>query len=113
MNVKNINGTLHKTCKCGSWLQHWKNFSGRTAKVCQAKSCIGTDLVGAHVQKDVDSDDTWYIVPLCHSHNRTLGLLELVMGAMLVPTDTDFTCGSILKNKKKPKGFFSIGRFKV
>jgi len=113
MKVKNVNGTLQKQCKCGSWLQHWKNYSGRAAKVCQAKSCIETDLVGTHVQKDTDNDDSWYIIPLCHSHSRALSPVELVMGAMLVPTNVDLTCGKSLKNKKRSKGFYSIGRFNL
>jgi hypothetical protein len=28
MTVYNINGTSDNTCKCGSWLAHWKNYSG-------------------------------------------------------------------------------------
>ena len=27
MRVNNINGTSDNSCNCGSWLDHWKNYS--------------------------------------------------------------------------------------
>jgi len=113
MIVNNINGTLQNKCKCGSWLQHWKNFSGRAAKVCQAKSCIGTDLVGTHVQKEVDNDEAWYIVPLCHSHNRALGSVELVIGAMLVAANKNLTCEKGSRHRSMIESFNKLGKFKA
>lgn len=70
--VENINGTSDTECKCGSWIQHWKNFSIQTATYCSEESCIETDLEGAHVQKANSTDQSWYIVPLCGKHNQSV-----------------------------------------
>jgi len=52
MKIRNINGTSQTTCKCGSWLKHWENFSGQVKpSYCPASGCLRTDLLGAHVQK--------------------------------------------------------------
>jgi hypothetical protein len=93
MKVKNINGTSQNKCRCGSWLQHWKNFSGQTATICRAKNCSRTDMLGAHVQKDVNYDDKWYIVPFCNMHNHSTGSVELVEGTTLVSANKSLTCG--------------------
>ena len=92
MNVKNINGTSQNTCKCGSWLQHWKNFSGQTANTCRASGCSKSAKVGAHVQKDVSYDSKWYIVPFCYTHNSESGSVELVSGTNLVSANKSETC---------------------
>ncbi len=93
MKVKNINGTSQNRCSCGSWIQHWRNYSGQTATVCRAKGCSGTNLVGAHVQKEVSYDNNWYIVPFCHTHNMASGSVELVSGTNLVSANKSKTCG--------------------
>lgn len=95
MRVTNINGTSDTTCKCGSWLQHWVNYNtgGQNLPVyCSEKSCINNDLLGAHVQKANSTDDKWYIVPLCTSHNRATGQLELVESITLAPANKKETC---------------------
>jgi len=33
MKVNNVNGTSDNTCKCGSWLEHWKNLASHTSVV--------------------------------------------------------------------------------
>ncbi|HHG86728.1 MAG TPA: hypothetical protein ENJ82_18410 [Bacteroidetes bacterium] len=93
MKVKNINGTSLNKCSCGSWMQHWRNFSGQKATICRASGCSNDDLVGAHVQKDVAYDAKWYIVPFCNSHNKATGSVELVSGTNLVSANKSKTCG--------------------
>lgn len=88
--VKNINGTSDNNCKCGSWLEHWKKFANRTPTYCSEKSCLGKDLVGAHVQKDT-SDMSWYIVPLCQTHNKSKDTLD-VGETTLVSANKKETC---------------------
>lgn len=90
--VKNINGTSDNNCKCGSWLQHWKNFSGHPVTWCVEKSCIEKDLVGAHVQKADSTDNNWYIIPLCKSHNKSTGTLEISDSCKLVSANKKETC---------------------
>jgi len=93
MRVRNVEGTSQNTCKCGSWLDHWKKFSGQTAQYCSEKNCTKAPEVGAHVQKDSASDSGWYIVPLCSAHNKKTTSLELVDSTKLVSANVANTCG--------------------
>ena|ERR1043166_5680974 len=95
MKVKNINGTSDNTCKCGSWMDHWKKFSGQLlSQYCSEKVCIRKPEVGAHVQKDNSADTDWYIVPFCTNHNGETGKsLEIVDSMVLVPANVSKTCG--------------------
>jgi len=93
MIVINNNGTSDTDCKCGSWLEHWKNYSGQAIPyLCCEKSCAGTNLVGAHVQIDNSKDNNWYIVPLCKKHNASTEELELFEGTALAPANKKKTC---------------------
>ena len=95
MRVKNINGTSPKACKCGSWLDHWKNFSGQSLPTwCPADGCSQKPEVGAHVQKDSATDRSWYIVPLCKKHNAETGKSPNISDSVkLVSANVSQTCG--------------------
>ncbi|MCK7511822.1 MAG: hypothetical protein MZV70_52425 [Desulfobacterales bacterium] len=74
MKIRNINGTSQKICKCGSWLNHWVNYSGQPVpSYCPEKSCTEKELVGAHVQQESSDDNDWYIYPLCKKHSEATG----------------------------------------
>ncbi len=91
--VKNINGTSDNVCKCGSWIKHWENFSGKTRSYCSAYGCTKkNDLFGAHVQKTT-SDMNWYIIPLCQDHNSAKGELEVSDSTIFVSANKSETCG--------------------
>jgi len=93
MKVKNINGTSQNNCKCGSWLDHWKNFSGQQIpKFCSEKNCTEKQILGAHVQKDSSTDRSWYIVPLCNGHNGKAASLEISDSVALVSANVSETC---------------------
>ena len=96
MKVTNINGTSQATCKCGSWLEHWKNFSGQVlSKWCSEKKCTKPPELGAHVRKGDSADRGWYIVPLCDKHDAQTGKsLDLVDGVRLVSANVKKTCGN-------------------
>lgn len=95
MKVKNINGTSSNVCKCGSWLDHWINFSGLAVpSYCSEKTCIQKPEVGAHVQKDSSVDSNWYIIPLCKTHNSKTGeSIEVVDSTKFVSANVSETCG--------------------
>lgn len=95
MKVKNINGTSDNTCKCGSWLEHWKKFIGQPLPTyCPEIKCTQKPEVGAHVQKDNSTDSSWYIIPLCKSHNgQTGGTIEISDGTKLASANVSETCG--------------------
>jgi len=94
MKVYNINGTSDNTCRCGSWLEHWKNFSKQSLPdYCPEKNCLKKPEVGAHVQKE-GYDNSWYIIPLCKTHNSETGKsLEVSDSIKLVPANVSETCG--------------------
>jgi hypothetical protein len=94
MIVRNINGTSQSTCKCGSWLNHWKNFSGQPLSgYCSETFCRNEPEVGAHVQKDDPTDNSWYIIPLCKTHNGKTGESLVIWNSVeLVPADVSKTC---------------------
>ncbi len=97
MKLKNINGTSQTTCACGSWLNHWKKFSGQSVTYCPCKEprpngCLRKDLVGAHVQKADSPDNKWYIFPLCSVHNQSMGVLEVSDNYKLVSANKKETC---------------------
>ena len=86
VDVKNIEGTSDKKCnKCGPWIKHWENISGRTAKKCSVIGCAETtNLVGGHVLKCESEDQSHYIVPLCGSHNQVDDKCFTILSADLV-----------------------------
>ncbi len=94
MKVNNINGTSQNACSCGSWLDHWKNFSGQTLPTyCPENTCLKKPAVGAHVQKDSSIDRGWYIVPLCDGHNRERGKsLNIADSTAPVSANVSQTC---------------------
>jgi hypothetical protein len=93
MNVINKNGTAARSCKCISWIQHWRKYSRQNAYVCRAKGCSNSDIVGAHVLKDIRNDSKEYIVPFCNKHNSTSGSIELVFGTALATANVSQSCG--------------------
>jgi hypothetical protein len=95
MKLKNINEMSQTPGACGSWLNHWENFSGqRRPEFCPAKGCMKIDLVGAHVQKADGTDDKWYIYPLCNTHSNSKSILPLDASDNfnLVSADKKETC---------------------
>ena len=94
MKLRNINGTSDTTCKCGSWLLHWKKFGGSSLpEFCPETGCVQKDLVGAHVQLGGGStDQRWYICPLCSRHNKHVGELSVTDTIKLVSASKAATC---------------------
>jgi len=95
MRVNNINGTSDISCKCGSWLSHWKRFGGtKPLSLCAEIKCPASYEVGAHVQRDNSFDQSWYIIPLCKEHNgQTRRSLDIMDDTSLVSANVSQTCG--------------------
>lgn len=81
-------------CRCGTWLEHWKNHSGeRLSMFCYAMACPSTPVAGAAVRMGPGDDECWYIVPLCIEHGARCGeRIQLIPGTPLVPADVRRTC---------------------
>jgi len=96
MYVKNLNGTSDSPrCPCGTWIDHWKKYTGVPNPACFENSCGGKGEVGAHVQK-TSGDNSWYIIPLCKHHNGLRGeTVEIpdVYEKLLVPATARDKCG--------------------
>jgi hypothetical protein len=84
--------TSERLCACGSWLEHWKKYSGQTLACCVEATCTGKDLVGSHVQKVNPADTDWYIIPLCRTHGEMQGEIEISDNYRLVYADPMDTC---------------------
>jgi hypothetical protein len=92
--ITNINGTSDTTCKCGSWLKHWQNFSRQSLpSTCPVLGCFQSDLVGAHVQKANSLNQKWYIIPLCKGHNASSSNLTVSDSVNFVSANKSETCG--------------------
>ena len=88
---KNKVGTGARTCKCGSWKQHWINFSDKPwPSECSVKGCSNKPTLGAHViNKDVEGER---IVPMCDSCNKLTESFALKGSVICPPANTSITC---------------------
>jgi len=95
LRLNNLNCTKSTDCKCGSWLEHWKQFSAQSLPdFCAEKKCLNPPTLGAHVQKDSLRDRRWYIVPVCEEHfEKTGASLEVPEAVAVVSADVTETCG--------------------
>ncbi len=91
--VRNLNGTSDKKCRCDSWLEHWEIFSKSTAKKCSVIGCAQDAEVGAHVIKCNSTDKEHYIVPMCQGHNKSTEN-SITVEKELVSANVSETCGS-------------------
>ncbi len=108
MVVKNLNGHAIPSCRCGSWLNHWRTY-GRPSPAfvsrqrCSVVMCDNPIEAGGRVQKEVlegmrtfgmVGDASWYIVPLCRQCLELRGAtLTVDEGCGLAPARAEETCG--------------------
>ena len=46
----NKNGTANRTCKCGTWKEHWIKFANKAwPTTCSVQGCTNKPTLGAHV----------------------------------------------------------------
>lgn len=89
----NKRGTSNRSCSCGSWAQHWVNYSNRTwPPGCSVAGCFGRASVGGHVINSLASGE--YIVPLCDSCNARSDTFSLSGGVFCVSANKSETCDS-------------------
>ncbi|ENC6723346.1 hypothetical protein [Vibrio harveyi] len=99
VKIKNAVGTGERTCKCGSWLNHWRLFSGiEKPVVCSVFECRDVATVGAHVTRPKAKNDFYkhapYIVPMCRHHNNAHGeTFDAKSGVVFVWANVNGTCG--------------------
>lgn len=90
---KNKVGTAGRSCKCGSWKQHWINFSGeKWPTFCSVSGCREIAEVGAHIYNTSDSAHGEYIVPACKWCNARTSTFSLRADVVLVSANKQMTC---------------------
>lgn len=90
---KNKNGTSDRSCYCGTWKQHWINYSKKNwPLICSVKGCSNSAEVGAHVY-NTNISKKEYIVPMCKSCNRLTEEFYLNKDVVLVNANVSETCG--------------------
>lgn len=88
---KNKVGTGGRSCKCGTWKQHWINVSGKPwPNECSIFGCTNNATLGAHIINSSVSGER--IVPACDSCNKLSGEFSLKGGVTLVPANKQSTC---------------------
>ena len=90
---KNQNGTENLKCRCGTWKQHWINYTNGTWPTrCSASDCYNEPTLGGHVH--MVNDRKVYIVPLCDKCNKRTDEFMLNMTiANPVSSNIAETCG--------------------
>jgi hypothetical protein len=99
---KNKKGTGIRNCICGSWKNHWINFSGKKwPGECSVLGCSEKATLGAHIiNPDVSGER---IVPMCDSCNKLVCNLSLKSGITAVPANTAITCEKPKDEKPKER----------
>ncbi len=89
VRVKNIQNTADRAPSgFASWREYWCKKSGKPwPTYCCAQGCFKLAEVGGHVKKVGSSDNRWYIVPLCYTHNNDHDAEFVVPDDMLVPVN--------------------------
>ena len=88
---KNKKGTGDRICKCGSWKNHWINYSGQSWPIyCSCKDCYNKATLGAHLINDFVNGE--FIVPLCNECNSRNDAFELKVGTIIVSANRSKTC---------------------
>ena len=88
---KNKKGTGTRSCACGSWKQHWLNFSNKNwPDKCSVSGCNNSATLGAHVFNSNVSGE--YIDPTCDSCNKLDSEFDLKGGITLVSANKAKTC---------------------
>lgn len=87
----NKGGTADRACKCGTWQQHWINFSeNKWPAHCSVEGCSKAPTVGAHVINA--SADGERIAAMCDSCNKLSVTFALKGGVSVPSANKSLTC---------------------
>ena len=88
----NRNGTANRSCKCGTWKQHWITYAKQSWPLnCSVDGCYNSATLGAHVYNSTVVGER--IVPMCNSCNGLTSSFSLKGGVVLPSANTSSTCG--------------------
>lgn len=90
---KNKNGTSERKCSCGSWKNHWLNFSNQKwPDTCSVFKCNNSAEVGAHIIATNVNDKSEYIIPMCKKCNTRTDEFTIKKGRRVLANISE-TCG--------------------
>ena len=90
---KNKKGTGNRSCKCGSWKQHWINNSEKAwPDNCSVQGCNNKATLGAHIFNTDSNVSGEFIIPTCDSCNKLDEVFDLKVGVTLVSANKQKTC---------------------
>lgn len=89
---RNVRGDGQRTCPCGTWRNHWINYSGATMQpyYCAVEGCNNRFDRGGHMY--YGSNKKEYIVPICHECNMSNNVLTLKSGTYVAIANMSETC---------------------
>ncbi|CAG9259217.1 conserved hypothetical protein [Burkholderia diffusa] len=95
--LRNAAGTAERDCACKGWLNHWKNYSEKSAPYCSVDGCTEMATDGAHVtlpnHADPATKSRHWIAPMCHDHNMKHGAtFRSIFKVTVVSANTAETC---------------------
>lgn len=90
---KNKGGTSVRSCKCGSWAQHWVKYANKPwPATCSVLGCNNRATLGAHIINSGVTGEK--IVPMCDACNGRTDSFTIKGGVTLPSANTAETCGS-------------------
>ncbi len=91
-NWQNKNGTSDRNCSCGTWKEHWQNFSNKKwPETCSVQNCDNKATLGAHIINSNNMSGEW-IAPFCSSCNKRTDIFSLKPDTTVVSANKDLTC---------------------
>lgn len=88
----NKKDTGERVCSCGTWKEHWLNFSYKIWPTqCSVEGCSNPATLGAHVINS--SVKGGNIIPMCSSCNGLSSSFTLKDNTKPVSANTSVTCG--------------------
>lgn len=90
---KNKSGTGARSCRCGTWADHWVKFAKKQwPATCSVEACASRPTLGGHVVNPGVAGER--IVPMCDSCNGLTGTFSLKNGTTVPSANTAETCGT-------------------
>lgn len=87
----NKSGTANRSCVCGTWKQHWLNYSNKSWPAeCSVSNCSNKPTLGGHIINNSVSGEL--IAPLCDSCNKLSDKFSLKNRVSLTSANKADTC---------------------
>lgn len=90
-NWTNKKGTEDRKCRCGSWKNHWLNFTKLDwPSTCSVSGCNNTPTIRAHIYKEVETGE--WIEPFSITCNQLTRKFDLKENIDFASANKSMTC---------------------